>query len=139
MYHFKKGLFIVLIVSIFAAFSIAFYRYTVAKLNMLKQAQTALLSYNAKVSTIKEKLSILKKDESIVRNINTNVKTNFKISLSSSSLKELINQINSLYGSGIVVVKDAKIQSANNTLNCTIDGIKLGLWNQTTLSFMCLF
>ena len=127
MYHFKKGLFIVLIVSIFAAFSIALYRYTVAKLNMLKQAQTALLSYNAKVSTIKEKLSILKKDESIVRNINTNVKTNFKISLSSSSLKELINQINSLYGSGIVVVKDAKIQSANNTLNCTIDGLKLGL------------
>lgn len=127
MYHFKKGLFIVLVVSIFAAFSIAFYRYTVAKLNMLKQAQTELLSYKAKVSAIKEKLNILNKDEPIVHNINTNVRTNFKISLSSSSLKELIEQINSLYSSGIVVVKDAKIQSANNTLNCTIDGLKLGL------------
>ncbi|HHS48780.1 MAG TPA: hypothetical protein ENM99_02830 [Desulfurella acetivorans] len=116
-----------LVVSIFVAFSIAFYRYTVAKLNMLKQAQSELLSYQTKISAIKERLNILKKDESIVRNINTNVRTDFKISLSSSSLKELIDQINSLYSSGIVVVKDAKIQSANNTLNCTIDGLKLGL------------
>jgi len=127
MYHFKKSLVIVLVVSIFVAFSIAFYRYTVAKLNMLKQAQSELLSYQTKISAIKERLNILKKDESIVRNINTNVRTDFKISLSSSSLKELIDQINSLYSSGIVVVKDAKIQSANNTLNCTIDGLKLGL------------
>jgi hypothetical protein len=127
MYHFKKGLLIVLIVSIFATFSIVFYRYTVSKLNILNQTQTALLSCNAKLRTINGKLDILKKDESIVRNVNTNIKTNFKINLSSSSLRELVDQINSLYGSGIVVVKDAKIQSANNTLNCTIDGYKLGL------------
>lgn len=123
MYHFKKSLVIVLVVSIFVAFSIAFYRYTVAKLNMLKQAQSELLSYQTKISAIKERLNILKKDESIVRNINTNVRTDFKISLSSSSLKELIDQINSLYSSGIVVVKDAKIQSANNTLNLQLMGL----------------
>lgn len=127
MYHFKKGLFVVLLASIFATSSIVFYRYTAARLNVLNQAQIAFASYNAKINTIKEKLDILKKDEALIQDVNTNVKTNFKISLLSSSLRQLINQISSLYSSGIVVVKDAKIQSANNTLNCTIEGFKLGL------------
>ncbi|OSS42115.1 hypothetical protein DESAMIL20_1668 [Desulfurella amilsii] len=127
MYHFKKGLLVVLIASFFASFSIIFYRYTVVKLNMLNQSQVSLLSCNAKINTIRGKLNILKKDESLVHSIDTNVKTNFKINLSSNSLKELIGQIDSLYGSGIVVVKNAKVQSGNNTLNCTIEGIKIGL------------
>lgn len=127
MLHFKKSLLIALISSIFLVSAIVFYRYTSIELALLNQTQSMLANYNTKIVLLKEKLRILKKDEAIVKNINTKVVTHFKISLSSSSFKQLINDINNLYGSGILVVKNAKIESSNNTLNCTVDGFRLGL------------
>lgn len=129
MHHFKKSLLIVFISSVFLMSAIVFYRYTSAELALLNQSQNTLDGYNAKIVLLKEKAKILSKDEAIVKNLNTKVVTHFKVSLSSSSFKQLINDINNLYGSGILVVKNAKIESSNNTLNCNIDGFRLGLWN----------
>ena len=126
MYHFKRSLFIVLIVSIFTTFSIMFYKYSTAKLNILKQAQTEIESNNSKINESKKKLQILKENELILRNIHTNTKTSFSVSFSSDSLKKIVSQINNLYGSGIFVVQSAKIQSLNGTLKCTVNGTRLG-------------
>ncbi len=127
MYHFKKSFLIVLFVSLFCALSIGFYRYTVLKKKELKKALFALSSYQSRIQSVKQKLSIIKQDESVVKNINQNLKTNFKINLTESSLKSLIYNIDAIYGSGLVVVKNAKIQSGNDTLNCTIEGFRWGL------------
>lgn len=127
MYHLKKSLIVVFVSSVFLMSAIVFYRYTQVERALLNQAQNTLAAYNAKLVLLKEKTKILKKDEVIVKNLNTKVVTNFRVSLNSSSFKQLIDEINNLYGSGIIVVKNAKIQSSNNTLNCTIDGFRLGL------------
>ncbi|HEX13202.1 MULTISPECIES: hypothetical protein [Desulfurella] len=127
MYYLKKALLSVFIVSVFSSFSIIFYRYTLAKLNILNQAMSTLSSYQNKISTVKQKLSVLKRDESIIKGIDTKLKTNFKINLSENSLIKLVEDIDSLYSSGMVVIKDAKIQSSNGTLNCTIEGFRWGL------------
>jgi hypothetical protein len=126
MYHFKRSLFIVLIVSIFTTFSIMFYKYSTAKLNILKQAQTEMESNNAKINEARQKLQILKNNELILRNIHTNTKTSFNVSFLSDSLKKIVSQINNLYGSGIFVVQSAKIQSSNGTIKCTVNGTRLG-------------
>lgn len=138
MYHFKRSLFIVLIVSIFTTFSIMFYKYSTAKLNILKQAQTEIESNNAKINEARQKLQILKNNELILRNIHTNTKTNFNVSFLSDNLKKIISQINNLYSSGIFVVQSAKIQSSNGTLKCTVNGTRLGPWKNIFL-FMRLF
>jgi hypothetical protein len=126
MYHFKRSLFIVLIVSIFTTFSIVFYKYSTVKLNILKQAQAEMESNNAKINEARQKLQILKNNELILRNINTNTKTTFNISFLSDNLKEVISQINNLYSSGIFVAQNAKIQSLNGTIKCTVNGTRLG-------------
>jgi len=126
MYHFKRSLIIVLIVSIFTTFSIVFYKYSTTKLNILKQAQTEIESNNAKINEAKQKLQILKNNELILRNIHTNTKTSFNVSFLSDNLKKIISQINNLYSSGIFVVQSAKIQSSNGTLKCTVNGTRLG-------------
>ena len=126
MYHFKRSLFIVLIVSIFTTFSIMFYKYSTTKLNILRQAQTEIESNNAKINESKQKLQILKDNELILRNIHTNTKTSFNVSFLSDNLKKIISQINNLYSSGIFVVQSAKIQSSNGTLKCTVNGTRLG-------------
>ena len=127
MYYLKKALLSVFIVSVFSSFSIIFYRYTLVKLNMLNQAISTLVSYQNKISAVKQKLSILRHDENTIKGIDTKLKTNFKVSLSQNSLSKLVRDIDSLYGSGIVVIKNAKIQSSNGTLNCTIEGFRWGL------------
>jgi hypothetical protein len=126
VYHFKRSLFIVLIVSIFTTFSIVFYKYSTVKLNILKQAQAEMESNNAKINEARQKLQILKNNELILRNINTNTKTTFNISFLSDNLKEVISQINNLYSSGIFVAQNAKIQSLNGTIKCTVNGTRLG-------------
>jgi hypothetical protein len=126
MYHFKRSLIIVLIVSIFTTFSIVFYKYSTTKLNILKQAQVEMESNNAKINESKQKLQILKNNELILRNIHTNTKTSFNVSFLSDNLKKIISQINNLYSSGIFVVQSAKIQSSNGTLKCTVNGTRLG-------------
>jgi len=126
MYHFKRSLFIVLIVSIFTTSSIIFYKYSTTKLNILRQAQTEIESNNAKINEARQKLQILKNNELILRNIHTNTKTSFNVSFLSDNLKKIISQINNLYSSGIFVVQSAKIQSSNGTLKCTVNGTRLG-------------
>jgi len=126
VYHFKRSLIIVMIVSIFTTFSIMFYKYSTTKLNILKQTQAEMESNNAKINEDRQKLQILKDDELILRNIYTNTKTSFNVSFSSDSLKKIVSQINNLYSSGIFVVQSAKIQSSNGTLKCTVNGTRLG-------------
>ncbi|MGB9756112.1 MAG: hypothetical protein ACPLXO_04425 [Desulfurella sp.] len=127
MQHIKKSLLIAFISSVFLMSAIVFYRFTSVELALLNQAQNTLASYSAHLVLLKEKKKVLEKDEAIIKNIDTKVVTNFKVSLTSSSFKQLINEINNFYGSGIVVVNNAKIQSSNGTLNCTIEGFRLGL------------
>jgi hypothetical protein len=83
-------------------------------------------SNNAKINEARQKLQILKNNELILRNINTNTKTTFNISFLSDNLKEVISQINNLYSSGIFVAQNAKIQSLNGTIKCTVNGTRLG-------------
>jgi hypothetical protein len=103
-----------------------FYKYSTAKLNILKQAQTEMESNNAKINEARQKLQILKNNELILRNIHTNTKTTFNVSFLSDNLKKIISQINNLYSSGIFVVQSAKIQSSNGTIKCTVNGTRLG-------------
>ncbi len=127
MTHQHKGLIICTISVLLMICAIIFYRYT--KLNLTSTDTQIALIYNSNslLNQVKLKIKELNTQVFLFGKINLNVRTNFDVVLSENSLQKLIAQIDNLYKSNTIIVNNAKISAQNNTLNCTISGLKVGL------------